>query len=153
MIIQIGKHRVNQGMRLFLRFISFILVIFILFALATGCKGTSKVNETENTSEPAYNQDVTHSPQDEGEETTSDTDETAPFQTDTGTYQGRIDSNFIEIAISGVPKEKAIAVFMLSEELKEKFDIVEPGTNEVIMFEYYINENNQKVIVNIKSLN
>jgi hypothetical protein len=29
------------------------------------------------------------------------------YKTDTGVFQGQIDNNFIEIAISGVPNEKA----------------------------------------------
>ena len=44
------------------------------------------------------------------------------FKTVTEFYQGQIDSNFIEIAHSGVPKEKTTRVFMLSDDTKKEFD-------------------------------
>jgi hypothetical protein len=44
------------------------------------------------------------------------------FKTVTGFYQGQIDSNFIEIAHSGVQKQKTTRVFMLSDDTKKEFD-------------------------------
>lgn len=152
MMRQANKNGVKNYMRLFLRIISSILVIFILFAIIPGCKGSSNVKDTNNTGEQVYDQNKSQSPEDDGEETDSTSDDIPPLQTDTGKYQGQIDSNFIEIEISGVPKENAAKVFMLSDELKEKFYRVEPSTNDVIKFEYYTNENNQNVIVELKSL-
>lgn len=73
-------------------------------------------------------------------------------KTDTGAFQGQIDSNFIEIAISGVPKEKAIKVFMLSDDIKKEFDGMELSIGDVIKFQYYSNENEQNVIVKIEKL-
>ena len=74
------------------------------------------------------------------------------FKTDTGVYQGQIDSNFIEIAISGVPKEKAIKVFMLSDDIKKEFDGMELSVGEDIKFQYFVNESEQNVIVKIEKM-
>lgn len=134
------------------KFIISIIILFILLAFATGCKNTLNVNETVSSGDKVY-QEEPHSPE-EDEETASATDKETSLQlsTGTGTYKGQIDSNFIEIEISGAPTEEEVVVFMLSDELKEKFHIAEPKPDEEIIFEYYINENNQKVIVDIKSL-
>jgi hypothetical protein len=67
-----------------------------------------------------------------------------PFRTDR--------YNFIEIAISGVPKEKAIKVFMLSDDIKKEFDGMELGIGEVIKIQYFNNEREQNVIVKIEKM-
>jgi hypothetical protein len=71
------------------------------------------------------------------------------IKTDSGRYQGRADSNFIEIMISGVPGDAAYRVFMLSDKLKEDFDIIGLEKDQVIKFNYYQNEQGQFVIVDI----
>lgn len=73
------------------------------------------------------------------------------MMTDSGTYVGQADSNFIEIKISGVPEEKASRVFMLSPELKEGFEDLGLDTGDQIKFDYYVNENKVNVILSIKT--
>lgn len=71
---------------------------------------------------------------------------------DSGRYQGQADSNFIEIKISGVPDDKATKVFMLSEELKAKFEQLKLKKDENIKFEYFQNKNEQMVITEIEKI-
>lgn len=74
------------------------------------------------------------------------------MKTGTGTFQGQIDSSFIEIKISGVPDDKALRVFMLSEEIKASLEQLklEKGVN--IKIQYHKNENGQDVITLIEKL-
>lgn len=80
------------------------------------------------------------------------TDDGTETKTDSGSYQGQADSNFIEIKISGVPDELASKVFMLSEEIKAGFEKLNLQKDNNIKFEYFENENGQKVIVKIEKI-
>jgi len=112
--------------------VSVIIVLILAVSLLTACVIYSNSSEEENSQEPA--------PQNEN-------------LTDTGIYQGQVDSNSIEIAISGVPGENAVKVFILSELLKEKFGELGLTGGETIRFQYFINESNQNVIMEIEGLN
>lgn len=72
------------------------------------------------------------------------------LKTDTGRYVGQIDSNFIEIKISGVPEELAAKSFMLSEELKNNFGSLNLNTGDNIKFKFKMNTDNQVVIYEIE---
>lgn len=74
------------------------------------------------------------------------------MKTDTGIYQGQIDSSFIEIKISGVPDDKALRVFMLSEEIKASLEQLKLEEGGDIKIQYYQNENGQDVIMLIEKL-
>lgn len=74
------------------------------------------------------------------------------MKTDTGTFQGQIDNSFIEIKISGVPDEKALRVFMLSEEIKSSLEQLKLEKGADIKIQYYKNENGQDVITRIEKL-
>ena len=73
------------------------------------------------------------------------------LKVDTGDYQGQIDSNIIEITISGVSEEKATRAFMLSDELKDEFENIQLSIGETIKFRYYIDEYERNVIVEIEN--
>ena len=73
------------------------------------------------------------------------------LKVDTGDYQGQIDSNIIEITISGIPEEKATRAFMLSDELKDEFENIQLSIGESIKFRYYIDEYERNVIVEIEN--
>lgn len=80
------------------------------------------------------------------------TDDGMETKTDSDSYQGQADSNFIEIKISGVPDKLASKVFMLSEEVKAGFEKLNLQKDNNIRFEYFENENKQKVIVKIEKI-
>jgi len=82
----------------------------------------------------------------------STTSEELQMVTDSGTYVGQIDSNFIEIEISGIPEENAAKSFMLSPELKGDFEALGLGSGDNVKFDYYVNENSQNVITGITVL-
>ncbi|MDD3864637.1 MAG: hypothetical protein QM215_04920 [Bacillota bacterium] len=87
------------------------------------------------------------------EEIPKENDTQSERLTDSGVYQGQADSNFIEIAISGVPEENAAKVFMLSADLKESFEELGLEGGETIRFEYFVDDNEQSVIEEIEILN
>lgn len=77
---------------------------------------------------------------------------TAEMKTDSGKYTGRADSNFIEIQFGGGPDGENFRVFMLSQELKEKFDELGLESGQNVTFDYFVNENKQNVIVKIEKI-
>ncbi|MEA4969147.1 MAG: hypothetical protein VB051_01300 [Candidatus Pelethousia sp.] len=140
---------------------SFIfLVIFIILIIGQSSFFLHS-NIEDNSSDAVKQREEMQPPQNKGEhaspvDTLSDKAESGnelerDLKIDTGTYQGQIDSSFIEIAISGVPEEKATKVFMLSEELKDKFGDMQPNTGKIIKFQYYIDEDKRNVIVEIEN--
>lgn len=143
---------------------SLILVLISIIVISSGCNPFSQSNDTNNPGMPTKQQTEVLPSQEAVENTYSDNvqlpsedtqsdDKSQPeIKIDTGTYQGQIDSNFIEIAISGVPEENATRVFMLFNELKEKFDEMQLSTGECIKFQYFINEAEQNVIRKIQRL-
>ncbi|MGI5838668.1 MAG: protease complex subunit PrcB family protein [bacterium] len=78
-------------------------------------------------------------------------DET-PERTDTGRYAGQIDSNSIEIMISGVPAENAARAFRLSEALKAGFAGLNLAEGDEIRFTYQDRNIGQPVITQIEKI-
>lgn len=67
----------------------------------------------------------------------------------TGTYIGQIDSNSVEIHISGVPEDMASRAFRFSQELRDVFDQQGIKDNTSVKFEYYVNSQDQWVLEKI----
>lgn len=66
-----------------------------------------------------------------------------------GTYVGQIDNNSVEIIISGAPEEMASRAFRLSPEVRERFDQLGLQDNSPVKFEYYVDNQDQWMLVNI----
>ncbi|MCX8128784.1 MAG: hypothetical protein N3I35_01635 [Clostridia bacterium] len=146
---------------------AFIIIFLFSIYVYTGCSSNASDNSVENSLSPGTsattstnsNMPERTSPEEANQNTVSsqnvdNTEEYASgIKTDTGTFSGAIDSNFIEIKISGVPDEKAAKAFMLSENIKEDFktDGFEPGNT--VKFIYILNQHNQPVILKIEKLN
>lgn len=114
----------------------------------------SDVVKQQEEMQPSQNEDEQISPSDAPSDNSQNENESEKdIKTDTGTYQGQIDNNFIEITISGVPEENATRVFMLSDEVKDEFLDMQLIIGEVIKFRYFLNEDEQNVIVGIETLN
>jgi uncharacterized protein YxeA len=114
----------------------------------------SDVVKQQEEMQPSQNEDEQISPSDAPSDNSQNENESEKdIKTDTGTYQGQIDNNFIEITISGVPEENATRVFMLSDEVKDEFLDMQLSIGEVIKFRYFLNEDEQNVIVGIETLN
>jgi hypothetical protein len=73
-------------------------------------------------------------------------------KTDTGTFTGQVDSNFIEIKLSGVPEPMSFKVFMLNDELKESFAQLKINEGDTVKFTYTVNDKQQSVISKIEKI-
>ncbi len=124
-----------------------ILAIMILGVLFIGQGGFFFHSNIENSQSNTENQQEDMDPSKDESESGKD------IKTDTGIFQGQIDNYFIEIAISGVPKENATRVFMLSDEVRDEFLDMQLSTGDVIKFQYFLNEDDQNIIVEIMALN
>lgn len=134
----------------------FITIMCIL--VFVGCSKTAPVNADESTTitTPAA---VIDSNKDENvennEDITSDEQEnkkdkdSVEIKTDSGRYQGLLDDNSIEIKISGVPDDKPAKVFIIEEGLKNEFEKIPLQKGSEILFEYYVNENDENIITRI----
>jgi Cu/Ag efflux protein CusF len=67
----------------------------------------------------------------------------------TGLFQGQVDSNFIEIKINGQPEETAYMVFMLTGDIKSRFEKMDLKTGDAVQLIYYKNESGQLVLTNL----
>ncbi len=76
----------------------------------------------------------------------------AQVKRDSGRYVGQIDSNFIEIKISGVPDSIAARSFMLGDRIKEEFGRYGLKKDDEVSFSYVVNSNKQNVILEIKKI-
>lgn len=124
-----------------------ILAIMIFGVLFIGQGGFFLHSNIENSQSNTGNQ------QEDGGPSQNENESEKDIKTDTGIFQGQIDNNFIEIAISGVPKENATRVFMLSDEVRDEFLDMQLSTGDVIKFQYFLNEDDQNIIVEIMALN
>lgn len=119
-------------------------------------EGNKPADAAETVTEPAPSLDEGQTGEKSstgGESSTGEADQaTAVSKIDTGRYQGQADSNFIEIKISGVPDELAAKVFMLSEEVKGSFEDLQLQKDDDVKFEYFENENEQLVIIQINKM-
>lgn len=73
-------------------------------------------------------------------------------KTDSGRYVGQIDSNSIEVKISGAPDAIAAKAFRLSDGVKAKFDSYGLKSGDVIRFTYQTNEHGQGIITEITKI-
>ena len=136
-----------------------LVVIFLTLVLCIGISGCKQ--NIENNTEGSQATPLPTANQESPNETPSSQVSVQPsenpaemvdLKTDSGRYVGQADSNFIEIEISGVPNEISAKVFMLSQDIKDSFDELGLETGDNIKFNYYINENNQNVIVSIEKI-
>ena len=136
------------------------LIVFVIFIiLLVGQSSFFLHSNIVDNSDAIKQEEKAQQPQTENDHMLSDdtlTDKTKSgdssekdIKIDSGTYLGQIDNNFIEIAISGVPEEKATRVFMLAEELKDEFENIQLSTGETIKFQYYVDEYERNVLVKI----
>ena len=73
------------------------------------------------------------------------------LKVDTGDYQGQIDSNIIEITISGVPEKKRRGHLCCLMSLRVNSKNIQLSIGETIKFRYYIDEYERNVIVEIEN--
>ncbi|MDD4347072.1 MAG: hypothetical protein PHZ11_09365 [Desulfitobacteriaceae bacterium] len=99
-----------------------------------------------------YNQFILMSLKKQNNDQQQDSNKTK-VKTDSGRYNGQIDSNSIEIKISGLPEEMEPHAFRLSEPIKERFNDYKLNTGDTIKFNYIVNEYGQTIITDLTILN
>jgi hypothetical protein len=117
--------------------VALILIIVLSVFGLTGCFNGGVDEAVPDIIVP--NNGADHSPQEEPKD----------IKIDTGTYVGQIDSNSIEINISGVPEDMASRALRFSPELKDVFEQLGIQDNTPVKFEYYVNSQEQWVLVKI----
>jgi hypothetical protein len=71
-------------------------------------------------------------------------------KTDTARFNGQIDINSIEVNISGVPEGQGVQALRLSEPVKQVFSSYQLKTGDTVKFEYYLNQQGQKVVTKLE---
>lgn len=147
--------------KIILIFSLIVLVIFLILLVGQSSfflhsniieDDTNDAVKQQEEIQPSQNKDEHASPTDTlSDMAESGTELERDLKVDTGAYQGQIDSNIIEITISGVPEEKATRAFVLSDELKGEFENIHLSTGETIKFRHYIDECERNVIVEIEN--
>lgn len=145
-------------------FIILILTLMVLTACAKDnilepvteqTEQLSKPTEVEITETPIpvqKEQPIENKPDEETKESTNN-ETTEEVRIDTGKFSGMIDANFFEVQISGVPESIAARVFMLTDESREKFDELELEPDDELKIHYYVNDQEQMVVVDIEKMN
>ncbi len=131
------------------KYITFFIIVAVLIFIvwfAFDSMGNLDDIKDDNTTNVEQNDDQVDDINDEQQEKELD------IKTDSGRFSGQIDSNFVEVKISGVPDDIDPKVFMLSNEVKDTFDNLNLSEGDTIKFNYYINDNDQKVLVKIERI-
>lgn len=123
-----------KGMKLSLIFISVLVTLFAITGCNDSAKPTSSIQTTEGNSVQQQSSLETN------------------VKTDSGRYNGQIDSNSIEIKISGVPEGMEPQAFRLSEPIKEMFDTYKLNVGDTIKLNYSVNEHGQNIILELTVL-
>lgn len=73
-------------------------------------------------------------------------------RTDTGRFVGYQNDKHIRIMISGVPETIAEKIFLVDDLIRTKIKDIDLRKDDVVKFEYYVNEDGENVIVEITIL-
>jgi len=152
----------------------FILILTMSLIIFTSCSQNEEdlsdqpeadqeeeASENSNSDEPVDEVEEAQESESDNDEEITNGDEPVSSETeeadeeeikiDSGTYVGLIDGNHIEIKISGVPEEMASEVFIVDEDVKSIIE-EEIASEDQVKFEYYLNEDDVGVIVDIEKI-
>ena len=73
-------------------------------------------------------------------------------KTDSARYIGRMAPNLIEVSSSGIPEDKEVQTLRVSEQVRAELDAYELNSGDTVEYDYYLNEQGQKVVTTIKLL-
>ena len=148
----------------------FFIIVVLILVLTTSCAAPDSENKPaidETTEEETNNDDeelVENEQDDNNEELINveveltndmekDNDEIAEeIKVDTGTFNGLADSNFFEVKISGVPDSVPPKMFMLNDDIREKFQGLNLQQDDVIKIYYYETTDGQLAVTDIEKI-
>ena len=118
-------------MKLSLRFVSVLVALITI----SGCNASSNPTSSIQTNESNISQQQVSIE--------------LKVKTGTGRYNGQIDSNSIEIKLSGVPAPQA---FRFSDPIRENFDTLKLNAGDTVKVNYLVNEHGQNIILELTIL-
>lgn len=121
-----------------------LVLILVIISGLTGCT-QDKVEDQITPGDSSQDASGETEADTDGEETSADTPDEPQILSDTGSYVGLADNNFFEVQLN----EDSFIVLMLTEATREKFNALALETGDGINFDYYTNEYNQNILVEI----
>ena len=87
-----------------------------------------------------------------GDSVTKNKDVTDEMKIDTGRFNGLLDANFFEVKISGVPDSIPPKMFMLTNDVREKFQNLNLKQDDEIKLHYYETTDGQLAVTDIEKI-
>lgn len=144
-----------------------LLSAVLVIALITSCATPKDETVPENTDEIIEEFDDDN-PKEKIEEEIEQEDENAPenndsvtedeegvtedIKIDTGKFNGLADVNFFEVKISGVPDSIPPKMFMLTDDVREKFENLNPQQDDEVKVHYYETSDGQLIVTDIEKI-
>lgn len=140
----------------------FLLTIFILTLIFfVGCDNYSS-SDTPIIDSQSENNQINKEYTEERYISESNNDEKTPlnvienninieYKMDSGRYYG-ITNNILKVKISGIPEEQPAKEFIIYDEIIKKIEEFNIEIEDNIKFEYYINNENQSIIVELTKI-
>lgn len=138
------------------------LILFPLIFLLWGCQIFNSNKTLENSQEVGSNLEnnvsityeglLNNEPSLKDVDLISDIQGPIEFEHKTGIYEGAIDERFIEMTFQKSTNEVYQEALVLSDDLINDFSSLDLCQGDQVYIEYYLNDNNQKVIFKIEKL-
>ncbi|WP_326907146.1 hypothetical protein [Sedimentibacter sp. MB31-C6] len=144
-----------------------LLSAVLVIALITSCATPKDETVPENTDEIIEEFDDDN-PKEKIEEEIEQEDENAPenndsvtedeegvtedIKIDTGKFNGLADVNFFEVKISGVPDSIPPKMFMLTDDVREKFENLNLQQDDEVKVHYYETSDGQLIVTDIEKI-
>lgn len=146
----------------------FALLVLALFSSCAAPDSESNqenvdeiIEEETNDNEEDFVEDEQYNSNEESNEveveptndTSTDNDEvTEEIKIDTGTFNGLADANFFEVKMSGVPESIPPKMFMLSDDVHEKFQDLNLQQDDKIKIHYYETNDGNLIVTDIEKI-
>jgi|LSQX01.3.fsa_nt_gb hypothetical protein len=110
-------------------------------------------NEEELVEDEQYNsnEEINEIEVEPTNETSTENEEVSEeIKIDTGTFNGLADANFFEVKISGVPESIPPKIFMLTDDVREKFKDLALQQDDEIKIHYYETSDGNLIVTDIE---
>ncbi len=114
------------------------------------------IEEIDDESEEELNEEIEQDEENVLEKNDSATedekDNVEDIKIETGTFNGLADVNFFEVKISGVPDSIPPKMFMLTDDVREKFQNLNLQQDDEIKIQYYETSDGQLIVTDIEKI-